>query len=155
MSCSRLLDRFQKRISVDGRKRSENYTKTLVWMQIFCSVFIKWKRCVFKNALVWFRLKLNHMLSNYLTLAPFKGQRSKHKQRKWWRARRSNRRKEVEPDNSSGTETETATDTECTWTTCRNTCNRNKTYRFCKDGSIQPQLVKRQVKLAPQVRLTN
>ena len=57
LSCSRLLDRFQKRISVDGWKRSENDTKTLVWMQIFCSVFIRWKRCVFKNALVWFRPK--------------------------------------------------------------------------------------------------
>ena len=32
---------------------------------------------------------------------------------------------------------------------------RNKTYRFCKDSSVEPQLVKRQVKLAPQVRLTN
>ena len=29
MSCSHLLDRFQKRISVDGCKRSENDTKTL------------------------------------------------------------------------------------------------------------------------------
>ena len=56
MSCSRLLDRFQKCISVDGWKRSKNGTRTLVWMQIFCSVFIRWKRCVFKNALVWFRL---------------------------------------------------------------------------------------------------
>ena len=24
-------------------------------MQIFCSVFVRWKRCVFKNALMWFR----------------------------------------------------------------------------------------------------
>ena len=32
-----------------GENESENDTKTLVWMQIFCSVFTRWKRCVFKN----------------------------------------------------------------------------------------------------------
>ena len=63
-----MLDRFQKRISVDGWKRSENDAKTLVWMQIFCSVSIRWKRCVFKNALVWFRPKLMFFGLNWILL---------------------------------------------------------------------------------------
>ena len=58
-----MADRFQKHISVDGWKRSKNDTKTLVWMQILCSVFHKVKTMRFQKRIsVPSGLSMDHFL---------------------------------------------------------------------------------------------